>query len=538
MDRHIWIQLENHPWDLAPNNIDRMTGQHMEKNRDTNNPDPDGYWNVTLTSPETGVSHTVRMFKPMTNDGITIKDSLILRRYTENWDKPDDRKVNPWDLNEPDPTDTGTMGTIPGPVIECDVGDRVIVHFRNKDNRDVSYEKRSHSLHTHGFVFDTTSDGAYPLSPEDRTQPVGPESDLWKDVKPRSNFKRGDRVPPGGTFTYTWNTFGWPTTAGVWLYHDHSIYDHENVGLGAIGIVVIHNPSNTENDVLNPDLPGGSDIGSPVDQNGFFIDPPTNAQYLLLFHEVGSNMCMNGRWKLGNAPTLVAGVNTKMVFGIVTMGDAAHTFHLHGHRWVINGPDGIHPAEIEASVQNRSVSQFEDTRIMSAANSFNFTVRQGSFMGSLFPPDPIQASGLGEWHMHCHILMHMMNGMMGSLLVVNRGTFLKGLLQSGFFDTSERPNVFTVAVIDFAFSPNSLTVPNGTTVTFDFQAPLHTVKTSRNSMADPITINNGGGDLDAVPQGQRREVTINGMAGGVIEYHCGIHGPGMSGIIRIEGHHM
>lgn len=517
-----------------------MTGQHMEKNRDPNNPDAEGYWDVTLTSPVTNVSHQVRMFKPMTdNDGITIKDALLLRRYTENWKEPDDRKVNPWDLNEPDPTDNGTMGTIPGPVIECNVGDRVIVHFRNNDGRKVSFEKRSHSLHTHGFVFNTTSDGAYPLSPEDRTQPVGSESDLWKDVKPQSDFKRGDRVPPGGTFTYTWNTFGWPTTAGVWLYHDHSIYDHENVGLGAIGIVVIHNPNNTENDVLNPDLPDGSHVGSPLDKTGFFIEPPANAQYLLLFHEVGRYMCMNGRWKLGNAPTLVAGVNSKMIFGIVTMGDAAHTFHLHGHRWVINGPDGIHPADIENSIENRSVSQFEDTRIMSAANSFNFTIRQGSFMGSVFRPDPSQGSGLGEWHMHCHILMHMMNGMMGSLLVVNKGDNIKNLLQQGFFDTSERPDAFTVDVIDFRFDPEELTVPNGSRVTFHFRAPLHTVRTplGNTNMADPINIDNGAGG--PVPQGERREVTINGMPGGEVRYECGIHGPSMAGRIHIEGsHHM
>jgi hypothetical protein len=38
--------------------------------------------------------------------------------------------------------------------------------------------------------------------------------------------------------------------------------------------------------------------------------------------------------------------------------------------------------------------------------------------------------GLGEWHMHCHIPMHMMSGMMGSLLVVNGGTSIKGLLSA------------------------------------------------------------------------------------------------------------
>jgi FtsP/CotA-like multicopper oxidase with cupredoxin domain len=69
--------------------------------------------------------------------------------------------VNPWDLNEPDPTDNGTMGTIPGAVIECNVGDKVIVHFRNQDTRSgKALKARTHSLHPH--VFAPTSDGAYP----------------------------------------------------------------------------------------------------------------------------------------------------------------------------------------------------------------------------------------------------------------------------------------------------------------------------------------------------------------------------------------
>ncbi len=91
----------------------------------------------------------------------------------------------------------------------------------------------------------------------------------------------------------------------------------------------------------------------------------------------------------------------------------------------------------------------------------------------------------------------------------------------------------TVTVKNFEFDNPSLTVPNGTKVIFDFQDPFHTVKTTSAIEAEPITINNGGGDSDAVPQGEKREVTINGSSRGVIEYECGIHGPGMSGIIRI-----
>jgi hypothetical protein len=112
-----WLQLENRPWDLVPGHANRMTGHHLQ------------HVPVTITSPITGVTRTPTMRKPIG------QDALILRRYTPNWAAPDDRKVNPWDLNEPDPTDIGTIGTIPGPTIECNLGDSVTVHFRNLDTR-------------------------------------------------------------------------------------------------------------------------------------------------------------------------------------------------------------------------------------------------------------------------------------------------------------------------------------------------------------------------------------------------------------------
>src|SRR6476661_9443531 len=124
---------------------------------------------------------------------------------------------------------------------------------------------------------------------------------------------------------------------------------------------------------------------------------------------------------LGNTPTLVAGANTRMRFGLVAMGnaDGFHTFHLHGHRWIIPGPDGTGPDAIQGSAQIRPVSQFEDTRTFGPANSFAFTIEPNSFMRSE-PP-------LGEWHMHCHVLTHMMDGMMGSLLKVAPGALALAL---------------------------------------------------------------------------------------------------------------
>lgn len=641
-----WIQIENRPWDVCPHNIDRMTGQKIvdrEKQGATPGPSP---VSVFLPSSIGGPGRTVTMFKPLRDSNKIVIDALILRRYkpptkpdqSDAWTVPDDRKVNPWDLNEPNPSESGTMGTIPGPVIECNVGDTVTVHFRNMDKREakdgsptgpfppMAIEKRCHSLHPHGFVFKPQSDGAYPLSPPDSAQPVpASEAAAWASVPGFSGpFKKGDRVPPGGTFTYTWSTFGWPTTAGVWLYHDHSICDMDNVGLGAIGIIVIHNPSDTEQEVdirtpANPDvpdpafLPGGSPNGSPVQfpfislqpatavgvlphhldeltaagassvappmagmpgmpgqpaapttpavsttnptdlpnitthsiQQGNILmqlnpdltgisrlglatyrTPPTKALYLQLFHALGSDStCINGRQYLGNTPTMIAGPATRMRFGVVGMGSEAHTFHIHGHRWIIPGPDGLNPANIQNSAQVRAVSQFEDTRIFGPANSFVFTIpgQSGSFMRA---GGPGPADAVGEWHMHCHVLMHMMTGMMGSLMIINGGELASALpvgvpcpdsdMGSGM--TGMGPNTVSVHVVNFQFNPDPVNIKVGDTVHWIWDADNHST-TSDTGIWDS-GVHNTGFSFSRVFS-----------AAGNFPYFCSIHGgPGGAGM--------
>jgi plastocyanin/FtsP/CotA-like multicopper oxidase with cupredoxin domain len=706
-----WIQLENHRWDICPTGKDRMTGLKVEELQGGKPP-----VNVSLHSPVSGHNRTgVNMFQPVRDSDGDVADALILRRYTPNWAAPDDRKVNPWDINELDPTDNGTMGTIPGPVIECSVGDSVIVHFRNMDMRTQSIFKnvqavtqkgmsmqmaaggamggmappqvplpdpppaltglqanliaklglgnisvlpfplfinlpvlqRTHSLHTHGFVFAPPFDGAYPLTPPDPGQPVGVEAPAWASVGVTGSFKQGDRVPPGGTFTYQWNTFGWPTTQGVWLYHDHSVCDTDNVGLGAIGIVVIHPPAGDpmleqDVDLRQPNgqqdpafLPNGSVNGNPIDFHcfpfprdakvgvlphfierlgagapamppmpgmameatsmaaesemgakskhkggtepalpaqppklpesarmmhvgdlafqlnenltaiiGFCVDrfrtPPSKALYLQLYHEFANiGMCVNGRKYLGNTPTLLAGPTTKMKFGVVGMGSMAHTFHIHGHRWLIPGPSGTGTSALQfGGSMDTAVSQFEDTRIFGPANSFFFTIDEGnSFMRAL-PP-------LGEWHMHCHVLAHMMDGMMGSLLIVNGGELAPPFapLPSGqpcptmVMNTPPPgngggggPKTVEVDAINgggptgFSFSPANRSANVGDTVTFkNTSSDVHSVvwDTGGAPSNSPI-INTGGATWSVVMPNA-----------GTFNYHCGVHGGGMSGTVTV-----
>ncbi len=554
-----WIQLENRPWDLCPNNIDRMTGQDVVTLEPTTIP-----VSVTLTSTSTGLTRTVTMFKPI-RKGTKLVDALIYRRYkpptltsqSDAWTVPDDRKVNPWDLNELDPGEQGTMGTIPGPVIEAKVGDQIKIHFRNRDQRvdsngmPIAIECRCHSVHPHGVVFKATSDGAYPLSPPDNPgQPVtgspGPnETALWAAVPGFSGpSKQGDRVPPGGTFIYTWETHNWPSTAGVWLYHDHSICDMDNVERGAIGIIVIHNALDTDDvDIRDPSdptkynltqLPGGSPTGSPIFHKGTHLDnytyhtPPTKLLVLQLYHQLGDVFsCINGRQYLGNTPTIVSGRNTLMRFGVVGMGSEFHTFHLHGHRWVIPGADGNTPNAIQNSVQKTAVSQFEDTRTFGPANSFVFTINgaPGSFMRA---GGPNADDSLGEWHMHCHVFNHMMMGMMGSLLIIKGSepvvTLPQGVPCPG---DAIAAGTHTVMVNNLAFAPSTANINSGDTVQWMWMASNHSVTADDGSFTSGVQ--NSSFTFSR---------TFTQPSGTIIRYYCTQHGTmgggGMSGVVHIN----
>jgi plastocyanin len=51
-----------------------------------------------------------------------------------------------------------------------------------------------------------------------------------------------------------------------------------------------------------------------------------------------------------------------------------------------------------------------------------FTIDEGNGFIRADPFTPTTThSPIGEWHMHCHVLMHMDQGMMGSLLIINAG---------------------------------------------------------------------------------------------------------------------
>ena len=72
--------------------------------------------------------------------------AVVYRRYTRGF-------RTPW----PNTAESGDNDGMPGPTIRAEVGDTVIVHFRNRDH----HYGLPHSMHFHAFKYAPPSDGAF-----------------------------------------------------------------------------------------------------------------------------------------------------------------------------------------------------------------------------------------------------------------------------------------------------------------------------------------------------------------------------------------
>jgi FtsP/CotA-like multicopper oxidase with cupredoxin domain len=175
--------------------------------------------------------------------------------------------------------------TIPGPTLQAEVGDVLVVHFRNADRR----LDQAVTMHPHGVKYNPEYDGAY-----------------------LGEFTRaGGFVAPGQTFTYQWECV--PEAVGIWPYHDHGPNHTLNTFRGLFGAVIVR--------------PKGAK--RPDRSYTLFTHqlPPPVTQLDRTFH------CFNGRAYAGNTPTLTAKVGEDVEIAAIGMDSNFHTFHIHGHRW-------------------------------------------------------------------------------------------------------------------------------------------------------------------------------------------------------------
>lgn len=225
--REYWVGAVPATWNFVPNGRNAIEGQ-------------------TYTAAET----TIR--------------TVLFREFSRGW-----RKLLP-------PERPQTHGFL-GPLIRADVGDRILVHFRNMDDEF----GRPHSMHFHGVHYDVASDGSFvPLH-------SGP----------------GGNVRPGETFTYEL-TAG-RDSVGAWPYHDHSPSMMDSIRGGLYGALSIRDPRKRR----------------------------PRHEFTVFFGEHHGFMTINGRAFVGNTPVFRAKVGDLVQWNVLTLGDQFHTFHIHGHRW-------------------------------------------------------------------------------------------------------------------------------------------------------------------------------------------------------------
>ncbi len=228
-----------------------------------------------------------------------------------------------------------------GPVIRAEVGDEVIVDFLNRGHL-------AHDMHPHGLRYDKNNEGSFYIP-----------------------FGKGDRVPPGGKFTYHWFANrgsgpgpGQPSSI-VWWYHSH-VDPGIEINAGLLGPIVV-----TAKGKANPD-------GSPKDVDREFIAS------FMIFDEMGGKpagqfYAING-FIFGNLPGLTMKQGEKVRWYLLGMGNEidVHTPHWHGET-VMDGTSNTDVIEL--------------------------------LPGSMKTVDMV-ADNPGTWMFHCHVEDHMEAGMM------------------------------------------------------------------------------------------------------------------------------
>jgi len=194
--REYWFKAEEILWDFAPSYpMNMMTGAEFTTEE-----------RVFLDHGPERIGHIYRM--------------AVYRQYTPDFGAIVD---GPNEAGKPPIRKPGTaeehLGIL-GPIVRAEVGDTIIVHFRNETRFPVS-------LHPHGVLYKKDSEGAPYV-----------DGTAGQD-------KGDDAVPPQGSHTYRWEV---PKRAGpaandptsiAWPYHSH-VSEPGDVNAGLVGAIIVY----------------------------------------------------------------------------------------------------------------------------------------------------------------------------------------------------------------------------------------------------------------------------------------------------------
>jgi hypothetical protein len=182
----------------------------------------------------------------------------------------------------------GFNGSIPGPTIQVNEGDRVRMIVENR-------LPEPYSMHWHGLEVPNSMDGMPGISQ--------------------------DLIPPGGTFAYEFTLH----QNGTFFYHSHMAMQEM---MGTIGLFIIH-PRRAHTPAADRDF-------------GIILQ----GWALLPNNTIPNSLAMEFNWltfngKAGPATTpILVKRGERVRIRIVNLGMDHHPIHLHGHQFFVTGTEG------------------------------------------------------------------------------------------------------------------------------------------------------------------------------------------------------
>jgi manganese oxidase len=342
--RTYYIAAVEVEWNYVPSNMDLMTGRSFE--------------GETKVWTERGKARIGNVYR-----------KAIYREYTDETFNTEKKRAKEWEH-------LGIMG----PLIRAEVGDTIVIHFRNNTTQP-------YSMHPHGVSYSRDSEGT---------------------PYPDTSMAGAGLVPPGQTHAYIWSV---PERAGpakndgssvVWLYHSHN-WEPKDVNAGLLGPMVIARRGMARADGSPKDVDREfATLFMLIDENqshylphnidAYTGDPKSvNKREFVLsdvdgnFHGAGIGFAaanfrasING-YMFSNLPMLVMKRGEHVRWYVMTLGGAVniHTPHWHGNVVSIGG----HRTDI-------------------------FPLLPAQFVTADMMPDNV-----GMWMFHCHVDEHMEAGM-------------------------------------------------------------------------------------------------------------------------------
>lgn len=390
-------------------------------------------------------------------------------------------------------------GQVPGPTLEAEVGDVLRVTVVNRHDL-------THSFHTHLVPAGLASDGS--------------------QINSITGIGGMAMIAPGESYTYWLKA----TVAGLNYYHCHSadgghtISQHMAQGLYGAILIKERDAAPIKTEVVF------------MGERGF--DAPSGAPYFLMNgkglpggeHELERVFAEQGVpgvvAQLGKTVPVMRGrVGEEIEIAVVNIGDAVHSFHLHGMTAYSQEQQPGHP--VPAQVVQLVPGGVDRIR--------------------LTPTDP------GLWLFHCHVVSHADQGMIGVFIVdpaegrldlpdaspvpAGGATGTQGDHMMGSADASDGPapsDPVTAVIIRAGGAPGELTFTAPSDLTQgSYAITLANDGKAPHSLSFPALGKSSG----TVPGGASKTLTVTFAKPGTYEFICaesGHAGAGMRGSITIS----